>query len=258
MPTDEALFKIFMLKFSLVIPVYNEKESVVILYMSLRQVMDKIKQAYEIIFVDDCSTDGTFEALSGIDLRPANLIIARLSKHGGQSEAMQAGFDIARGELIITMDGDLQNDPGDIILLWEKITKDDYDIVCGWRYERKDPLNKLLVSRIACALRRAITKENIHDFGCSFRIFKRTVLNNVYFSRGMHRFFVLIMRKLGYKIGEIKVRHNPRRFGKSKYNLYNRLFESLTDFTLILLSDTRKMLRYKTNHQIERIVRKLT
>ncbi len=245
-----------MLKFSLVIPVYNEKESVAILYMSLRRVMDRLRQAYEIIFVDDCSIDGTFEALSGIDLRPANLIVAGLSKHSGQSIAMQAGFDIAQGEWIITMDGDLQNDPEDIILLREKMIKGDYDIVCGWRYERKDPLNKLLVSKIACALRRAITKENIHDFGCSFRIFKRVVLNNVYFSTGMHRFFVLIMHKLRYKIGEIKVKHNPRRFGKSKYNLYNRLFECLIDFTRILLFDTRKALKRKAKYQIERIVKK--
>ncbi len=245
-----------MFKFSVVIPVYNEKESVVFLYTSLRQVIEKLRQPYEIIFVDDCSIDGTFEALSGINLSPANLIVVGLSKHSGQSVAMQAGFDIAQGELIITMDGDLQNDSKDIILLRDEMIKGNYDIVCGWRYERKDPLNKLVVSKIAHVLRRLVTKENIHDFGCSLRIFKRAVLNNVYLSGGMHRFFVLIMHKRGYKIGEVKVRHNPRRFGKSKYNLYNRLFECLMDFTRILLFDTRKALNCKIKYQIKRIIRK--
>ncbi|MFH1191192.1 MAG: glycosyltransferase family 2 protein [Candidatus Omnitrophota bacterium] len=245
-----------MIKFSLIIPVYNEKESVVFLYMSLRQVMDKLAQPYEIIFVDDCSLDGTFEALSNLDLRPANLIVAGLNKHSGQSVAMQAGFDISQGEWLITMDGDLQNDPEDIILLRDEMIKGNYDIVCGWRHQRNDPLNRLLVSKIACVLRRVFTKENIHDFGCSFRIFKRGVLNNIYFSGGMHRFFVLIMHKLGYKIGEMKVKHNARRFGKSKYNLYNRLFECLVEFTSILLFDTHKVLHYKAKYQVEHIIRK--
>ncbi len=245
-----------MIKFSVIVTVYNEERSVIPVYYSLKKVMDIIGESYELIFVNDGSRDKSLEVLKSIKLSPANLIIVDLAKHRGQSTAMQAGFDSAGGEMIITLDGDLQNEPEDIILLYDEMIKGKYDIICGWRYLRKDPLNRLVISKIACILLRAITKENIHDFGCSLRIFKREVLSNIYFSGGMHRFFVLIMHKLGYKIGEIKVTHNHRRFGKSKYNLHNRLFECLVDFTRILLFDTRKALNCKIKYQINRIIKK--
>lgn len=224
-----------MLKFSVVIPVYNEEPSIPLLYMSLKDAMDKMGQPYEIIFVDDCSTDNSVDVLSSIGSETSNLIAISLNKHSGQSVAMQAGFDTAKGELIITMDGDLQYDPKDIPNLLNKM-REGYDIVCGWRYNRIDPQSKLLTSKAACALRRMITKENIHDFGCNFRIFKRTVIKNIYFSGGMHRFFTLIMFRLGYKAAEVKVEHRFRRFGHSNYNLYNRLAECLVDFIRISLN----------------------
>lgn len=235
-----------MLKFSIVIPIYNEEETVVPLYLSLKRVMDRMEQSYEIIFVNDGSTDNSLGVLNSIDSKPANLIIVNLNKHSGQSAALQAGFDIAEGELIITMDGDLQNDPEDIPKLLEKM-KEGFDVVCGWRYNRIDPFSKVFPSKIASTFLRIITRENIHDFGCTLRIFKKEILKNVYLSGGMHRFFVLIMFKLGYKIGEVKVKHYPRRFGCSKYNISNRLLQCLIDSMRILLFDIKKLMKRKSN-----------
>ncbi len=242
----------YPLKFSIVIPVYNEEYSVILLYFSLKNVMDKINQPYEIIFVDDYSVDDTLGALGKIG---ENLIIAGLNSHYGQSIALQAGFDLAQGEFIITMDGDLQDDPENIPKLLDKMTKEGYDIVCGWRYNRKDPLSKIFISKIAWALRRVITKEQIHDFGCTLRVFKKEILKGVYLSSGMHRFFALIMFKLGYKIGEIKIEHYPRRFGKSKYNIHNRVFECIRDFTRILLFGTHAM-GHKVDYRFRKVIRK--
>lgn len=211
---------------SVIIPVYNEEKSVKPLYASLKNVMSALGEPYEIIFVNDASDDKTREALKALEADSPNSVIISLEEHKGQSAAMQAGFDAARGELIITLDGDLQNDPEDIPNLLEKM-KEGYDVVCGWRHERKDPLLKRISSGIAVFARRTFTKEKIHDVGCTLRAFKRDVLKNVYLSGSMHRFFTLIMLKSGYKIGEIKVRHHPRKFGKSKYNIRNRLFEGL-------------------------------
>ncbi len=244
-----------MLKFSVVVPIYNEEKAFMLVYNSLKNVMDKIGQTYEIIFVNDGSTDKGPDMLKSIDSNPANLIIVDLDKHRGQSVAMQAGFDIAQGEFIITMDGDLQNDPEDIPYLLDKL-KDGYDVVCGWRYNRKDPWSKVITSNLASFFLRLMIKQNIHDFGCTLRIFKKEVLKDIYLSKGMHRFFVLIMFKLGYKIGEVKVNHHPRRFGESKYNIHNRLFECLTDFIYILSFDICDLMKYKSDYQIKELIRK--
>lgn len=241
-------------KISVIVPVNNEEFSIKPLFLSLQQVMDKIGQPYEIIFVDDYSTDGSLEALKQIRLTRKNLAIVSLSKKYGQSLALQAGLDIASGELIITMDGDLQNDPEDIPALLDKM-KEGFDVVCGWRYKRNDPWNKILVSRIVSICRRIITREKIHDFGCGLRVFRREAVKDVYLSAGMHRFFSLIMVKLGYKIGEVKVRHYFRRFGKSKYGLRNRLTECLIDFTRILSFGVPKVIGKKPEYKISRIFR---
>lgn len=244
-----------MLKFSVVIPIYNEEESVIRLYSSLKDVMDRIGQSYEIIFVNDGSKDKSFEVLNSIDPKPASLVIVNLKKRCGQSTALQTGFDIACGELIITMDGDLQNDPEDIPKLLDKM-KRGYDIVSGWRYDRKDPRRKILASKIANITRRIIVKEKIHDVGCTFRIFKRRVLRDVYLSNGLHRFFTLIMARKGYNITETIINHRPRKFGRAKYNICDRLFKGLIDFTRILLLDMHSLVRRKPNYKISDVIRK--
>lgn len=231
------------MKFSVVIPIYNEASSVAALHHSLKYVMENLKQPYQIIFVDDCSTDDSLKMLKRITDSKGSLTILSLNKRSGQSAAMQAGFDISRGKFIVTMDGDLQNDPKDIPKLWNKINEG-FDIVCGWRYKREDPKNKVIISKIAGFLRRSITKEKVHDFGCTLRIFKREVLDKIYLFRGRHRFFTLMASKLGYRIGEIKVNHSQRKYGKSKYNISNRMGESLVDFVHINWGG--KMIRAKS------------
>ncbi len=241
-------------KISVIVPINNEESSIKTLFLSLREVMGNIGQPYEIIFVDDYSTDGSFEVLNKIHLTCKNFTVVSLSRKYGQSLALQAGLDVACGELIVTIDGDLQNDPEDIPALLNKM-KDGFDVVCGWRYKRNDPWDKILAAVIVSACRRIITKEKIHDFGCGLRAFRRDVIKNVYLSPGMHRFFALIMLKLGYKIGEVKVSHHHRRYGKSKYNLGNRLIECLIDFMCILLFGVLKVVKEKPDYKISRILK---
>lgn len=252
---EKEYVKTFMrVKISIIVPVHNEKFSIRPLYLSLQRSIGAIGQAYEVIFIDDCSTDGSLDELAGLCLEDRNLTAISLSRRYGQSLAIQAGLDIAGGDLIVTIDGDLQNDPADIPKLLNKMN-DGFDMVCGWRHKRNDPYNKILASKIACSVRRIITGEHIHDFGCSLRAFRKDITKGIYLSSGMHRFFTLIILRLGYKIGEIKVKHYHRRFGKSKYNINNRLCECLFDFIYILLFGIPKAIRAKPDYIISRIIR---
>ena len=244
-----------MVKFSVVTPLYNEAESLKPLLSSLKKVMDKLGQQYEIIFINDCSKDKTLEVLLDPDLRSTNLVIVNLLRHYGQSQAMQAGFDIARGEIIITLDGDLQNDPEDIPKLLSKLNEG-YDVVCGWRYPRKDNWLRRASSKVAYAARRIIAKEKIHDVGCTLRVFKKSVLKNVYLSKGMHRFYTLIMLKLGCNITEEKVNHCPRQFGKSKYNIRNRLLEGIINLIRLSLYDIHDLMKPGPNYKIKEVIRR--
>ena len=219
---------------SLVIPIYNEDRSLPLFYLALKDVMDSLGQSYELIFVNDGSIDKSLEVLRGLSRRDSTLIIVELDKNQGQSAALQAGFDRAKGEYIITLDGDFQNDSADIPRLWDKLNEG-YDLVCGWRQKRADPWPKILESNIACAFRRLITREKIHDFGCSLRIFHRKLLGNIRLSGGLHRFFSLLALRQGYKVGELEVNPLPRRFGKSRYKVLSRLPQCLKDLILILI-----------------------
>ncbi len=241
-------------KISIIVPIHNEKLSIKPLYLSLQQSMGAIGQSYEIIFVNDASTDGSVNELSSLCLGTSRkLTIITLSRKYGQSLAIQAGLDIACGDLIVTIDGDLQNDPEDIPKLLNKMN-DGFDMVCGWRYKRKDPYNKVLVSKIVCFLRRFLTGERIHDFGCGLRVFRKDIVKDIYLSSGMHRLFTLLIFRRGYKIGEIKVKHYHRHFGKSKYNLHNRLYECLFGFIGILLVGFPKTIGEKPDYIISEII----
>lgn len=241
-------------KISVIVPIHNEKFSIRPLYLSLQQSMGATGQLYEIIFVNDYSTDGSLNELNGLCLGAKNLTIISLSRKYGQSLAMQAGLDIACGELIVTMDGDLQNDPQDIPKLLNKMNEG-FDMVCGWRHKRNDPYGKVLVSKVASFARRIVTGERIHDFGCGLRVFRKDIVKDVYLSSGMHRFFALIIFKRGYKIGEVKVKHSPRRFGYSKYNIHNRLRECLFCFIRILFFDIPKATGEKPDYIISQIIK---
>lgn len=241
--------------YSIIIPVYNEQDTVLPLYFSLKSVMDKLKKPYEVIFVDDGSTDKSVDQLKSINHEPANLTIISLSDNGGISVAMQAAFDVACGRIIITLDSDMQINPEDIPALLAKM-QENYDMIYGWRYLRMDPVTKKVVSKIANMIRRTITGDKIHDAGCGLRVFKRAVLKNIYLSGGLHRFFSTIITRLGYKVGEVKIRHNPRRFGVSKFGVWKRFLEGGIDLFRICFIDVRKLVADKPNYVVKEIIRK--
>lgn len=198
---------------SVVVPLYNEEGNVKELHRQIKEACEKIGRPFEIIFIDDGSKDGTVSDCEG--LSPLKLI--KFRKNFGQTAAFDAGFKAAQGELVVTMDGDLQNDPADIPLLLEEL-KNGYDIVSGWRAKRKDPLWMKIFSRSANLLRKILIQDKIHDSGCSLKVYKKECLQDIDLFGEMHRFIPAILEMEGYKVGEVKVSHHPRIHGKTKYN----------------------------------------
>jgi glycosyltransferase involved in cell wall biosynthesis len=217
---------------SVVIPVYNEVENIAPLYSELKAVLEKLEAAYEIIFVDDGSTDGTFQKI--VDLRRADRLIKgiRFRRNFGQSAAFDVGFKAARGAVVVATDGDLQNDPADIPKMLEKLVEG-YDVVAGWRFVRKDTLEKRIFSRFANALYRWLARVTVHDSGCSLRVYKKSCLEDLNLFGEMHRHIPAILLWKGFKIGEVKVSHRPRRFGKTKYSL-TRLIKGFLDLFVVI------------------------
>ncbi|MDP2914240.1 MAG: glycosyltransferase family 2 protein [Candidatus Aminicenantes bacterium] len=204
---------------SLVIPVYNEEKNLPVLYQELIAAADTLRGSYEIIFVDDGSTDGSFPALREIQAGDPRVKIIRLRKNFGQTAALSAGFDRARGGIIITLDADLQNDPADVPLLVAKI-EEGYDIVSGWRIRRKDKfVSRRLPSKVANAIISKVTKVKLHDYGCTLKAFRRDVVKHIKLYGEMHRFIPAIASTMGIAIAEVPVNHRRRVHGKSKYNL---------------------------------------
>ncbi len=216
---------------SIVIPTYNEEQNVLPLYSELREVLDSLGKHFEIIFVNDGSTDNTLDILKGINKKDKRVQIINFRKNFGQTAAMDAGFKHARGDVIISIDSDMQNDPRDIPRLLEKIGEG-YDVVVGWRFYRKDPLLKKLFSRCADKLRRFITKEKIHDAGCTLKAFKRECFEDLDLYGEMHRFIPALLLWKGFKVTEIKVAHRPRVRGKTKYTI-SRLFKGFLDLIAV-------------------------
>lgn len=204
---------------SIVIPVFNEEDNVQLLYQQIREVCESLRQSYEIVFVDDGSRDRTFEILEEIHSNDPRLKAIRFRKNYGQTAAMAAGFEFARGEVVISMDGDLQNDPADIPRLLAKMDEG-YDIVCGWRKNRQDKLwSRRVPSVVANWLIGKVTGVQIHDNGCSLKAYRASVIKNVTLYGEMHRFIPAMSTLAGARIAEIPVNHHPRRFGKSKYGI---------------------------------------
>jgi glycosyltransferase involved in cell wall biosynthesis len=208
-----------MLDLSVIAPVYNEVENVDLLCRKLRESLARLKRSYEIILVDDGSTDGTWEKLRALAGLGHDLRLIRLRRNFGQTAAMSAGIDNARGEIIVMMDADLQNDPDDIPLLLEQMDRG-FDVVSGWRKDRKDAfLHRRLPSVIANALISRITGVHLHDFGCTLKAYRREVMKNVQLYGDLHRFIPALANWVGGSVTEVVVRHHPRRYGKSKYGL---------------------------------------
>ena len=204
---------------SIVVPVYNEEDNVRPLFEKIQTVCETIGDAYEVLFVDDGSQDKTFGVLSELSQHAPQLAVIRFKKNAGQTAAMAAGFEFAQGQRIISMDGDLQNDPSDIPKLLEKLDEG-YDLVCGWRKERQDTfLTRRVPSIVANWIIAQVTGVPIHDNGCSLKAYRASVIKQVPLYGEMHRFIPAMSTIAGARITEIIVSHHPRRFGKSKYGL---------------------------------------
>ncbi len=226
---------------SVVIPIKNEEENVKDLYTELVGVLKNLNKKYEVIIVDDGSTDATFSVLKELQTKDSHLKVIRLRKNFGQTAAMAAGFDYAIGEIIVTMDGDLQNDPADIPRLLEKM-EEGYDLVSGWRYDRKDKFwTRRFPSKVANWLISRITGVNLHDYGCSLKAFHRDVIKNISLYGEMHRFIPAVAALMGVKETELKVNHRYRTRGTSKYGLSRivRVFLDLITVKFLLSYSTK-------------------
>ncbi|MBX5460388.1 MAG: glycosyltransferase family 2 protein [Steroidobacteraceae bacterium] len=217
---------------SVVVPLFNEQESVVPLHTALVQALEPLGITFEIVLVDDGSTDDTARIAVGLAEKDPRVCVVRFRRNYGQTPAMAAGIEQARGEIIVTMDGDLQNDPADIGPMLQKMDEG-YDIVVGWRHERQDKLvSRKIPSRIANALIARVTGVPIRDNGCSLKAYRACLIKKIPLYSEMHRFIPAMASIAGPRIAEMKVRHHARRFGRSKYGL-SRVYKVLLDLMVI-------------------------
>ena len=228
------------LEISVVVPLFNEEDNIEPLLIRLREALEPLGKEYEIILVDDGSTDGSFESLRRLHARDPRLKVVRLRRNFGQTAAFSAGFDQAEGRVIVTIDADLQNDPADIPLLLAKLEQG-YDIVSGWRKGRQDPfLSRRFPSMVANFLISEVTGVKLHDYGCSLKAYRREVVKNVDLYGELHRFIPALASWMGISLAEVPVTHHPRRYGKSKYGL------SRTPRVILDLLTVRFLLSYST------------
>ncbi|MDP8233391.1 MAG: glycosyltransferase family 2 protein [Candidatus Saelkia tenebricola] len=221
------------MKVSVVIPLYNEQENINLLYSELKEVLDGIDAEYEILFINDGSEDESLALLRSINSNDSQVKLISFQKNYGQSAALKAGFERSLGEVIVTMDADLQNDPHDIPKLMSCINQG-YDLVSGWRKKRVDSLKKRISSKIANRVRNSIIRDNINDTGCMLKAYRKDAIKGLEIYSGMHRFLPVLLKMRGAKVVEIEVNHRARRFGKTKYGIKNRLWKSLIDTFIVL------------------------
>jgi glycosyltransferase involved in cell wall biosynthesis len=227
-----------------VVPVYNEEENLPILVPKLLEVLKGLRKTYEVIFVDDGSSDGSWGALREMATLYPSIRILKFKANRGLSAVLMAGMKEARGDILVTLDSDLQNDPADIPKLLREL--DHYDMVTGWRQKREDPWLKRISSRIGNTVRNRLSGENIHDSACTLRAFKRECMQEIWAFNGMHRFLSTLVKMRGYRIIEVPVAHHQRKFGKSKYNIRNRMVRSFIDLLVV-----RWMKRRRIDYEIE-------
>jgi glycosyltransferase involved in cell wall biosynthesis len=216
---------------SVVVPVFNEEGSLPTLIPRLVEVLKTLPFFYEMIFVDDGSSDGSRRILKEMASQYTSLRVIGFKENRGLSTALLAGMREARGEKIVTLDSDLQNDPKDIPLLLEYL--DRYDMATGWRQKREDQWLKKISSKIANGVRNWLSGENIQDSACTLRAFKRECIEEIPVFNGMHRFLSTLVKMEGYRIVEVPVSHHPRKFGRSKYNIRNRIVRSFVDLLAV-------------------------
>ena len=217
---------------SVVVPLYNEAESLQPLVEQLLAALRPLGRSFELVLVDDGSSDGTAAQLRELAARTPELVAVLLRRNYGQTPAMSAGFDASRGQVIVTLDGDLQNDPADIPLLLEQLEQG-YDLVSGWRHRRQDPaMSRKLPSRLANRLIARVTGVRLHDYGCSLKAYRRELVGDMNLYGELHRFLPALAFIEGARISEVKVNHHPRRFGASKYGI-DRTFRVLMDLLTV-------------------------
>lgn len=218
---------------SLVVPLYNEEESIKPLMAQISKSIEKLDLSYEVILVDDGSTDRTWSTIEDLAKAYPYLRALKFRKNFGQTSAMVAGFEYARGEIIVTLDGDLQNDPADIAKLLSKIDEG-YDIVSGWRKNRQDHFSRVLPSRVANYMISVTTGVRLHDYGCSLKAYRAACIKPLKAYGEMHRFLPALANMTGARVVEVETAHHPRRYGVSKYG-FNRIFKVFSDIFAINL-----------------------
>ncbi len=225
---------------SIVIPIYNEEGNIEPLYREIREALQGLEVEYEILAVDDGSTDDSFTVLKRVHEEEPRVRVIRFRRNFGQTAAFAAGFDVARGEMIVTLDADLQNDPADIPRLLAKL-EEGYDVVSGWRVDRHDPfLTRRFPSMLANWLISEITGVRLHDYGCSLKAYRREVVKNIRLYGELHRFIPALASWMGVRVTEVPVNHRPRGSGRTKYGL------SRTIRVLLDLLTVRFLLSYST------------
>lgn len=227
---------------SVIIPLLDEEESIPILYTKLKQALKKIELPHEIIFVDDGSIDNSFQYISNIIKEDSGVKAIKFRTNFGKAAALSAGFKSATGNIIITMDADIQDEPEEIPAFLKKINEG-YDLVSGWKFNRQDPFSKRFPSKVFNKVISIVSGVNIHDFNCGFKIYRREVIEDIPLYGELHRYIPILAYRRGFRITEIPVKHNPRLYGRSKYGI-ERFTRAFLDFlTVILLTRyTRKPL----------------
>ena len=226
-------------KISVVVPLYNETESLPLLTAQLSRVLNSLDRSSEIIYVDDGSTDDSLITLKDLQQDYPRVRLIRFARNAGQSAALAAGFRAARGKVVITLDADLQNDPADIPKLMDKIEQ--YDCVCGVRMNRHDEFLRKVSSWVANAMRNAVLKDQMEDIACGLKVFRKTYLDRIPMFNGMHRFLPTLVRMHGGSVAEVRIRHRPRLYGKTKYNIRNRILRAFTDMLAVRWMRSRRI-----------------
>src|SRR6059036_4037171 len=237
------------LELSLVIPVYNERDNLPVLVEEIDRALAARRGRYEIVAVDDGSTDGSLDVLKALKREHPEIHIVAFAANAGQTAAFAAGFGAARGRVIVTLDADLQNDPADIPVLLAELERSGATAVAGYRVDRQDSGWKRLQSRIANGVRNRLNRETIRDTACSLKAFRADAVRALPLFHGMHRFLPTLIKLHGGRVTEVPVRHRPRRLGTTKYGMWNRVFRSLADAFAVRWMQ-RRALRYRVREEL--------
>ena len=232
---------------SIVAPVYNEEENLPILVSQLVDVLNPLGKSYEMIFVDDASTDRSRALLKEMVSKVPQIRLLGFKKNCGETAAGAAGLKEARGDVVITIDADLQNDPKDIPMMLDYLKE--YDLVTGWRQKRNDSWVKRVTAKIANGIRNTLSGETIRDSGCTYRGYRRECLENIKLYKGMHRFMPTLVKMEGFRVIEVPIAHRPRQFGVSKYTTWNRMWRAFVDLLAVRWMKSRHI-RYEIEERI--------